>query len=51
MILLVILIILLLIQIWFVLINIKIEMKLNNILSKEIQEILNQNENEEHCTR
>jgi hypothetical protein len=41
MILLVILIILLLLQIWFVLINIKIEMKLNNILSKEIQEILN----------
>lgn len=41
MILLVILIILILLQIWFVLINIKIEMKLNNILSKEIQEILN----------
>ncbi len=41
MILLVILIMLILLQIWFVLINIKIEMKLNNILSKEIQEILN----------
>lgn len=47
MILLVILIILLLLQIWFVLINIKIEMKLNNILSKEIQEILNQNKEDE----
>lgn len=46
MILLVILIILLLIQIWFVLINIKIEMKLNNILSKEIQDKLNQNKDE-----